>query len=128
MLNRVILIGRLTKDPELKTTQSGTSVCTFTLAVDRGFTAANGKKETDFIPIITWKALAENCGSHLAKGKLVAVDGRMQIRTYEASDGSKRTVAEVVAETVRFLSPKSESNSMPTFPNEETTPMDEIPF
>lgn len=128
MLNRTILIGRLTKDPELRSTQSGTSVCTFTLAVDRGFTTNDGKKETDFIPVVTWKGLADNCAKNLAKGKMVAVDGRLQIRTYEASDGSKRTIAEVIAETVRFLSPKSESNGMPTFPNEEMAPMDEIPF
>ena len=128
MLNRTILIGRLTKDPELRSTQSGTSVCTFTLAVDRGFTTNDGKKETDFIPVVVWRGQAESCGRYLSKGKLCAVDGRLQIRTYEASDGSKRTIAEVIAETVRFLSPKSESNSMPTFPNEKMAPMDEIPF
>ena len=106
MLNRIVIIGRLTRDPEMRQTPSGTAVCTFTLAVDRSFKSAAGERETDFIPVVAWRQLGENCAQYLAKGKLAAVDGRLQIRTYQAQDGSKRTAAEVVADNVRFLSPK----------------------
>lgn len=106
MLNRVILIGRLTRDPELKYTPNGVAVTGFVLAVDRNFKSAQGEKETDFINIVVWRQLAETCQAFLAKGKLAAVDGRLQIRSYEDQNGQKRTVAEVVAENVRFLSPK----------------------
>ncbi len=106
MLNSIVVIGRLTRDPELKSTSNGTAVATFTVAVDRDFKTQNGEKETDFIPVVVWRAQAENCGRYLSKGKLVAVEGRLQIRTYEASDGSKRTAAEIVANNVRFLSPR----------------------
>lgn len=106
MLNRVVLIGRLTRDPELRFTQSGIAVATFTLAVDRNFKNASGERETDFIDIVVWRQQAENCANYLSKGKLAAVDGSLRIRTYEAQDGSKRKAAEVVADNVRFLSPK----------------------
>jgi len=106
MLNRIILIGRLTRDPEIRYTPSGVAVANFTLAVDRSFKNAQGEREADFINIVAWRQLGENCANYLSKGKLAAVDGRLQIRSYEANDGSKRTVAEVVAEDVRFLSPK----------------------
>ena len=109
MLNSIVVIGRLTRDPELKSTSNGTAVATFTVAVDRDFKTQNGEKETDFIPVVVWRGLAENCGRYLSKGKLVAVDGRLQIRTYEANDGSKRTTAEIVANNVQFLSPKENS-------------------
>ena len=95
MLNRVVLIGRLTRDPELRFTQSGIAVASFTLAVDRNFKNANGERETDFIDIVVWRQQAENCANYLSKGKLVAVDGSLRIRTYEAQDGSKRKAAEV---------------------------------
>lgn len=108
MLNRIILIGRLTKDPELRFTQSGKAVCSFTLAVDRPYVGADGSREADFINIVVWNKTAENCAQYLAKGKLAAVDGRLQIRSYEGQDGQRRYVTEVVAEAVRFLSPKSE--------------------
>ena len=127
MLNRIVIIGRLTRDPEMRQTPSGTAVCTFTLAVDRSFKSANGERETDFIPVVAWRQLGETCGRYLAKGKLAAVDGRLQIRTYQAQDGSKRTAAEVVAENVRFLSPKSE----PSVDDSEVDlapPLDDIPF
>ena len=127
MLNRVVIIGRLTRDPEMRQTPSGTAVCTFTLAVDRSFKSANGERETDFIPVVAWRQLGENCAQYLAKGKLAAVDGRLQIRTYQAQDGSKRTAAEVVADNVRFLSPKSE----PSVNDSEVDlapPLDDIPF
>ncbi|MBQ1501399.1 MAG: single-stranded DNA-binding protein [Firmicutes bacterium] len=106
MLNRIVLIGRLTRDPELRYTQSGVAVASFTLAVDRKFKNQAGEREADFIPVVVWRQMAETCNTYLSKGKLAAVDGRLQIRSYEAKDGTKRTVAEVVADDVRFLSPK----------------------
>lgn len=110
MLNRVVLIGRLTKDPELRYTPNGVAVTTFTLAVDRNYKNAQGEKETDFIPCVVFRQLAELCANYLAKGKLAAVDGRIQVRTYDAQDGQKRWVTEVLGENVRFLSPKDNSN------------------
>ena len=83
MLNTVILIGRLVRDPELRYTTSGAAVANFTLAVDRPFTNQQGQREADFIDIVTWRKLAETCGNHLGKGRLVAVEGRLQIRSYE---------------------------------------------
>ncbi|MBQ6536447.1 MAG: single-stranded DNA-binding protein [Firmicutes bacterium] len=106
MLNRVVLIGRLTRDPELRFTQSGIAVCTFTLAVDRNFKSANGERETDFIDIVVWRQQGENCANYLSKGKLAAVDGQLRVRSYETQDGQKRKAYEVVADNVRFLSPK----------------------
>ncbi|MCF8565692.1 single-stranded DNA-binding protein [Alicyclobacillus tolerans] len=103
MLNRVILIGRLTADPELRYTNSGTAVASFTLAVDRMRTSQAGERETDFINIVVWQKQAELCAQYLRKGRLAAVDGRLQIRSYENREGQKVRVAEVVAESVRFL-------------------------
>ena len=111
MYNRVILIGRLTKDPELRYTANGTGVASFTLAVDRNFKSANGERETDFINIVAWRNLGERCAEYLSKGKLAAVEGRLQLRNYEGQDGVKRTVAEVVADDVRFLSPRDSAVS-----------------
>jgi len=110
MLNRVILIGRLTRDPELKYTPNGTAVATFTLAINRRF----NKEETDFIDVVTWKGLAENCANYLGKGRLAAVEGRLQVRTYETKEGQKRKVTEVVADDVRFLD-KGGTGSSPGF-------------
>lgn len=101
-MNTVILIGRLVRNPEFKYTPNGNVVTTFTLAVDRPFKNQNGEKETDFIPIVTWNKLAENCANHLGKGRLVAVEGRLQIRSYK-KDGQNRRIAEVVASEVKFL-------------------------
>lgn len=103
MFNKVILIGRLTKDPELRYTPSGKAVAGFRLAVDRGSTNAQGEKETDFIDIVVWDKQAETVQKYLTKGRLVLVDGRLQMRQYDAQDGTRRTVYEVVAQTVRFL-------------------------
>lgn len=111
MLNRIILIGRLTKAPELKFTPGGKAVCLFALAVDRPFMKQNGEGEADFINIVVWGKQAESCGQYLGKGKLAAVDGRLQIRSYESNDGVRRYVTEVVADSVRFLSPKGESGA-----------------
>lgn len=110
MLNRVILIGRLTRDPELKYIPSGTPVASFTLAVDRPFTNKQGERETDFVPIVVWRKQAENCANYLGKGSLVAVDGRLQVRSYE-QDGQRRYITEVVAEDVRFLDRRGEASS-----------------
>jgi single-strand DNA-binding protein len=99
MLNRVILIGRLTRDPELKYTTNGTAVATFSLAVNRKF----NRDETDFIDVVAWRGLAENCANYLGKGRMAAVEGRLQVRTYENKEGQKRKVTEVVADDVRFL-------------------------
>lgn len=103
MLNRVILIGRLTRDPELRYTPSGVPTARFNLAVDRPFTDSQGQRGTDFIDIVTWRKLAETVANNLNKGRLVAVEGRLQIRSYDDSQGVRRKAAEVVAETVRFL-------------------------
>lgn len=103
MFNKVILIGRLTRAPELRYTASGIAVARFTLAVDRSFTNQQGEREVDFIDIVVWRKLAEVCTDNLGKGRLVAVEGRLQIRSYETQEGQKRRVAEVVAENVRFL-------------------------
>lgn len=103
MLNRVILIGRLTADPELRYTNSGTAVASFTLAVDRQRNNQQGERETDFINIVVWQKQAELCAQYLHKGRLAAVDGRLQIRSYENKEGQRVRVAEVVAESVRFL-------------------------
>lgn len=99
MLNRIILIGRLTRDPELKYTTNGTAICRFTLAVNRRY----NRDEADFIDIVAWRGLAENCANYLSKGRLAAVEGRLQIRSYETQEGQRRRVAEVVADEVRFL-------------------------
>ena len=103
MLNRIVLIGRLTQDPELRYTNSGTAVATFSLAVDRARPNQNGERETDFINIVVWQKQAETCAQYLHKGRLAAVDGRLQIRSYDNREGQKVRVAEVVAESVRFL-------------------------
>lgn len=102
MLNRTVLIGRLTRDPELRYTPAGVAVTQFTLAVDRSFTT-NGEKEADFIPIVTWRQLAENCANYLRKGRLAAVEGRIQVRNYENNEGKRVYVTEVIADNVRFL-------------------------
>ena len=126
MLNRVVLIGRLTKDPELRTTQSGVAVASFTLAVDRKFKNQAGEREADFIPVVVWRQAAEACNTYLAKGKLAAVDGRLQIRNYEAKDGTKRIAAEVVADEVRFLSPKGEGAAPAAVPENDAGPEDDM--
>ncbi len=103
MLNTVVLIGRLTRDPELRYTPQGSAVCNFSLAVDRPFTNQAGERETDFVDIVAWRQLGEQVAQHLRKGRLAAVQGRLQIRSFEGKDGQRRRVAEVVADTVRFL-------------------------
>jgi len=102
-LNKVVLIGRLTKDPELKFTPgSGTAVATFTVAVDRRF-SKDGQREADFIPIVVWGKQAESTANYMSKGKLIGISGRIQTRSYDAKDGTKRYVTEIIAEEVQFL-------------------------
>lgn len=134
MLNRIILIGRLTRDPELRYVPSGQPVASFTLAVDRSFVNQQGERDTDFIDIVAWRRLAEQVTQHLSKGRLVAVEGRLQIRSYETQDGQKRKVAEVVADAVRFLDRKGtgttpEPAAAPETPEAETPEHeDDVPF
>lgn len=131
MLNRVILIGRLTKDPELRYTPGGVAVASFTLAVDRSFTNQQGEREADFIPIVVWRKQAENCANYIGKGSLVAVDGRVQVRTYDAKDGQRRWVTEIIAENVRFLDRRESSGSnkvTDSFGSEVEFTDDDIPF
>lgn len=135
MLNRVVLIGRLTKDPELRYTPNGVAVASFTLAIDRNYKNAQGEREADFIPCVVYRQLAELCANYLSKGKLAAVDGRLQIRTYTGQDGQKRWVTEVVAEDVRFLSPKDSNSGTSSIPTgsgtsfgQEISLDDDIPF
>jgi single-strand DNA-binding protein len=106
MYNKVVLIGRLTAAPDLKYTGQDTAVANFTLAVDRGYTSQRGEKETDFIRIVVWRKAAENCAQYLEKGSMAAVEGQLQIRSYEDRQGVKRTIAEIVASHVVFLSRK----------------------
>ena len=103
MLNNVVLIGRLVRDPELRYTPAGVAVTQFTLAVDRPFTSQGGEREADFIPIVTWRQLAETCANYLRKGRLAAVEGRIQIRNYENNEGKRVYVTEIIADNVRFL-------------------------
>ena len=100
-MNSIILIGRLTKDPDLRYTQAGKAVCSFTLAVDRPY--SGDKKEADFINIVVWNKVGENCAQYLSKGRKVAVQGRLQIRSYEDDKGYKKYITEVVANSVEFL-------------------------
>ncbi|MBR9649014.1 single-stranded DNA-binding protein [Clostridium tyrobutyricum] len=102
-MNRVVLIGRLTKDPELRFTPgNGTAVTTFTIAVDRRF-SKNGQREADFIPVVVWGKQAESTANYMSKGKLIGISGRIQTRNYEAKDGMRRYVTEVIADEVQFL-------------------------
>lgn len=116
-MNKVILVGNLTADPETRTTSSGVSMCTFRIAITRPYKDADGNKPTDFIPIIAWRQLGERCGQYLAKGRKVAVSGSLQSRQYEDKTGQKRTAYEVIAEDVEFLTPRSEGGApMPSPP------------
>lgn len=108
MLNKVILMGRFTKDPELRATKQGTSVASFTLAVDRDFKGQDGKRETDFINCVAWRNTAEFICRYFKKGSMAALEGSLQIRPYEDKDGNKRTAAEVVVNNIYFGESKRE--------------------
>ncbi|HAC1155079.1 TPA_asm: single-stranded DNA-binding protein [Listeria monocytogenes] len=107
MMNRVVLVGRLTKDPELRYTPAGVAVATFTLAVNRTFTNQQGEREADFINCVVWRKPAENVANFLKKGSMAGVDGRVQTRNYEGNDGKRVYVTEIVAESVQFLDPRN---------------------
>ncbi len=133
MLNTVVLIGRLVRDPELRYTPAGVAVGSLTLAVDRPFVNQQGERETDFIDVVLWRRLAETCANHLTKGRLIAVEGRLQVRSFETQDGQRRRVTEVVARDVRFLDRPREGGQaagadFEGLGSEVEFPEDEIPF
>ena len=124
-MNKFIGVGRLTADVNVRYTQNGKCVASFTVAVD-----SYGEKKADFVPVIAWEKLAETCGNNLGKGRLVLVEGRLQIRSYETKEGQKRTVAEVVAQNVQFLDHKKKDENgydMNSF-GKEVMPNEEVPF
>ena len=133
-MNKVILIGRLTKDPELRTTPSGVATTSFTVAVDRNFVnQQSGQREADFINCVAWRKQAENISRYCFKGTQVAVEGRIQTRNYDAQDGTKRYVTEVICDNVTFLGSKNSNgnnSSMSSEPSSdiETTDLDEDPY
>lgn len=110
-MNKVVLIGRLTKDPELRYTESNIAVATFTLAVNRNHTNSNGEREADFINIVVWRKQAENVKDYLFKGSKVAIEGTIQTRNYEDDNGNRRYITEVIANSLEFLDSKKDSNS-----------------
>jgi single-strand DNA-binding protein len=125
-MNKVILIGRLTRNPELSYTQSGIAVAKFTLAVDRPFTNQEGKREADFINCVVWRNLAENVAQYLAKGRQTAVEGRLQIRSYETKEGQRKWMTEVICDRVKFLGSKAENA---TEDDSDMFPVDDdVPF
>lgn len=125
MLNRIILIGRLTADPQLRYTKNGNAVTNFTLAVNKSFVGQDGERGADFIDVVVWRKLAEACANHLAKGRLAAVEGRLEIRSYEDQQGVRRKAAEVVADNVRFLEwGKEQTSSSDT----DELDFDQVPF
>lgn len=119
-MNKVILIGNLTRDPELRTTQSGVSLCSFSIAVNRQFTNQQGQRETDFFNVTAWRQLGDLCARYLSKGRKVCVEGSIQLRTYDAQDGSKRTAVDIIASNVEFLS--SQNSSAPQSEGYPTPP------
>ena len=119
MFNIVVLTGRLTADPELKTTQNNIPVTSFSIAVNRNYSSSDGERQTDFFNITVWRTQAENCGRYLKKGSKVAIVGSLQNRTYEDKDGNKRTVTDIVANEVEFLSSKGSGDGQ----EEEIRPM-----
>ena len=132
-MNRIILLGRLVKEPDVKVTTSGKTVCAFTLAVDRPFAGKDGKREADFINNQTWNKTAELIGNYVSKGQRLLVDGRLQIRSYDGKDGNKHYVTEVIADRVEFIerkeksAQKAESEAMEGFGSEVQFD-EEIPF
>lgn len=125
-MNKVILIGRLVKGPEIRYTQSGKGVASFVLAVDRRF-SKEGQQTADFIPIVAWNKLAEIIGNNLTKGRRISVEGRMQVRNYDAQDGTKRYVTEVIADEVEFLDSKRDGQARDILITKDV-PDEEIPF
>ena len=132
-MNKAIIIGRLTRDPEMRTTTSGTNSTTFTVAVSRTYTDANGERGTDFLNCVAWRKQAENIAKYCTKGSQVAVEGRIQTRSYDAQDGTKRYVTEIIADNVTFLGGRgsnvpSEDNYVGGSSSVDTTDISEDPF
>ena len=127
-MNKVFLIGRLTRDPELRYTGSNTPVATFSLAVNRNFTNQQGEREADFINIVVWRKQAENVKNFLTQGSQVAIDGRIQTRSYDDNNGQKRYVTEVVADNVEFLGSKNSSNNMNNSNNHSSNNAEPTPY
>ncbi len=121
-MNKVILIGNLTKDPEQSYTPTNICVCRFTVAVNRSYSSQSGDKQTDFLPVVCWRNQAENCGKHLKKGSKVGVSGSIQTRTYDDRDGVRRYVTEIVADEIQFLSTRNDgSEELPEIPEVRET-------
>ncbi len=143
MINRVVLMGRLVSDPELKTTQSGTNVTTFRIAVDRNYVKAGEERQADFFDIVAWRYTADFVCKHFRKGSLIAIDGQLQSRTYQAKDGSNRYVVEVIADNASFTGERrdnspygggysqapvpSYSEQAPSFQNGSVSDFEEMP-
>lgn len=127
MLNRAILIGRLTKDPELRYSPQGVAITNFILAVDRPF-AKDGQDNVDFIPIVVWRKQAESCANYLSKGRLTAVEGRVQVRNYENNEGRRVYVTEIVADNVRFLESAKKKEEDKSEPPPIDISDDDLPF
>ena len=135
-MNKVFLIGNLTRDPELSTTNSGISVCRISIAVSRRFANADGSRETDFFNVVAWRAIAENCAKYLKKGSKIAVMGSIQNRSYEGNDGTKRYTTDITAEEIEFLSTKGDEtasdSAMHSEPDTGLQPIDDddntLPF
>ena len=133
MINKVILIGNLTKDPELSDTSSGVSYCKFSIAVNRPFANSDGDREVDFFNITTWRGQAETCARYLKKGKKVCVVGSLQNREYTDKNNVKRTATDVIASEIEFLSARSEEDERPAekageAPKLEPCDDEELPF
>jgi single-strand DNA-binding protein len=118
VLNRIHLVGRLTRDPELRYISNGHPMAQFTLAVDRDFRNAAGEREADFINCVTWQKLAEQVGQYCARGRLIALEGRLQTRSFETQDGSRRRMTEVVGDRVWFLDSPRAEGTQPAEPDE----------
>lgn len=132
-MNKVILIGNLTRDPDISQTSSGIAVAKMSIAVSRKFANSNGERETDFFNVVAWRGLAENCGKFLSKGKKISVVGSLQSRSYEDSYGNKRQSTEIMAEEIDFLSPVGEApqqQEQDRYKADGLTPVDdnELPF
>ncbi len=140
-MNKVFIVGNLTRDPELRTVRDGISVCSFTVAVNRRIRNAEaGQPEADFFRVTAWRGLGENCSRYLAKGRKVAVTGSVSVSTYTGNDGTTRATLEVTADDVEFLSPRGEGGEVPATPRPQAAPIapqsngfvqvddDELPF
>lgn len=137
-MNKIFLLGRLTREPEVRTTPTGKTVVVFSLAVDRPYKGRDGKTEADFINIVTWNKTAELVGTYVHKGERLLVEGRLQIRSYDGKDGQKHYVTEVIADRVEFIEKRNGSGTQVAAPKEDAGPMgsfgsevtfnEEVPF